>query len=134
MCRNMSKVRIGVIGVGTMGLHHASYMKDVEGAQLTAICDTDPTRLETARGRVPNVTPFDNYQDLLSSGSVDAVLIATPHYPHPEITLAAFEKNLHVLCEKPVAVTVGAARRMNEAAAKHPKLKFAAMFMMRTSG
>jgi predicted dehydrogenase len=130
----MDNVRMGVIGVGGMGIHHAAYMKNLEGATLAAICDTDPQRLEVAKLRVPDAHPFRSCDELLGSGAVDAVIVATPHYPHPDITVAAFEKNIHVLCEKPMAVTVGAARRMNEAAAKHPNLKFAGMFMMRASG
>ena len=129
----MDKVRIGVIGVGGMGMHHVGYMNNVEAAELTAVCDIDPARLKLAAVRAPKARSFDNYKELLDSGLVDAVLIATPHYPHLPITLTAFEKNLHVLVEKPVAVTVGAARKMNEAAARKPQLKFAAMFMMRTS-
>src|SRR5690349_11663158 len=107
----METVRLGIIGVGTMGSHHVGYMNAVEGAKLTAICDIDPKRLEAARAKAPDAKMFSDYRDLLGSGLVDAVLIATPHYPHPDITLAAFARNLHVLCEKPVAVTVGAARK-----------------------
>lgn len=130
----MDSVRIGVIGVGGMGMHHFGYLKSVEGAVPAAVCDIDPKRLELAKQRAPEVPGFSDYRDLLKSGLVNAVIIATPHYPHPEITMAAFDRDLHVLCEKPVAVTVGAARRMNEAASKKPNLKFAAMFMMRTCG
>ena len=130
----MKSVRMGVIGVGSMGLHHFNYMKSVEGAALTAACDTNPARLELAKQRAPEVPTFSDYRQLLDSKLVDAILIATPHYPHPQITMDAFDRDIHVLCEKPVAVTVGGARKMNEAAARKPKLKFAAMFMMRTAG
>jgi predicted dehydrogenase len=126
-------VRFGVIGIGNMGSYHANYFSNVENARLTAVCDVDPRRLELAQTKWPGAQRFDEYPDLLASGQVDAVLIATPHYSHREITTAAFEKNLHVLCEKPAAVTVGEARRMNDAAAKHPQLKFGMNFQMRTN-
>jgi predicted dehydrogenase len=68
---------------------------------------------------------------LLDSKLVDAVLIATPHFLHPEISIAAMQRDLHVLTEKPVAVTVGAARKVNEFAATKRHLKYAAMFNQR---
>jgi predicted dehydrogenase len=129
----MDTVRFGVIGIGNMGSYHANYFANVENARLTAVCDTDPKRLEMAQTKWPSAQRFDEYPDLLASGQVDAVLVATPHYSHREITVAAFEKGLHVLCEKPAAVTVGEARRMNDAAAKHPNLKFGMNFQMRTN-
>lgn len=132
--RNMDNVRMGVIGVGSMGTHHVGYMKNIEGATLTAVCDIDPKRLEAAQARAPQAKAFADYREMLDSGLVDAILIATPHYPHPVIMMAAFERGIHVLSEKPVAVTVGQARQMNQSAAKHPELKFAGMFMMRASG
>src|SRR6476620_7088511 len=127
-------IRTGVSGVGNMGMHHLGYMKQVEGGRLAAACDGDPKRLELATQRVPGVPVFSHYRDLLDSKLVDAILIATPHYPHPDIMLEAFDRGIHVLCEKPVAVTVGRARKMNQAAARQPHLKFGAMFMMRTAG
>jgi predicted dehydrogenase len=133
----MDTVRFGVIGLGAMGSFHVGYLDKVEGATLVAVCDVDAARvdqtakkLEASTGRP--VARFNRYQDVIASGTVDAVLIATPHPQHPEVALAAFEKGLHVLCEKPVAVSVKEARRMNEAAARHPDLKFGLMYQMRT--
>src|SRR5688500_8062951 len=111
----MNTVRIGVIGMGNMGTYHCNYMDTVENAKLVAICEADPAKLDTAAAKVPSANKFPRYQDLLTSKEIDAVLIATPHYQHPEITLAAFENNLHVHCEKPAAVTVKQARTMNDA-------------------
>lgn len=130
----MNIVRIGLIGLGGIGMNHLNYMDRLEGATLTAVCDIDPSRLELATTRKPDLAKFTDYHQLLQSGAVDAVLIATPHYLHPQIAQAAFDCNLHVLCEKPVAVTVGQARKLNQAAAHKPHLKFAVMFMMRTNG
>jgi predicted dehydrogenase len=129
----MDTVRVGVVGVGNMGLYHCNYLDSLEGARLTAICDTDRKKLDAAAARFPNARPFDRYQDLIGSGAVDAVIVATPHYSHPEITIACFAANLHVLCEKPEAVSVTDARRMNDAAARHPHLKFGINFQMRTN-
>lgn len=127
----MDSVRYGVIGVGNMGHIHATGLLEGGESVLGAVCELDKEKRDkwTAKG----VPVFDNYQALLTSGKVDAVIIAVPHYEHVPIALAAFEKNLHVMCEKPISVTVGAARTINEAYKKYPHLKFGIMFQTRTS-
>jgi predicted dehydrogenase len=129
----MEKVRIGVIGLGNMGNVHVSYMDSIEGATLSAVCDANPAAADRVAQRFPSVAKFTTYEALLESGSCDAILIATPHYQHPVITDAAFARNLHVLCEKPVAVRVSDARKTNELHKKHPNLKYALMFQTRTN-
>lgn len=135
----MQLVRFGVIGLGAMGSFHVGYFDRVQGATLTAVCDMDAARVDRAAAGYEAKSPgakvqrFTAYQDMLASGAVDAVLIATPHFQHPEISLAAFERGVHVLSEKPVAVTVKQARQMNEAHAKRPGVKFGLMYQMRTT-
>jgi predicted dehydrogenase len=129
----METVRVGIVGLGNMGMYHAKYFDTIEGATLAAVSDVDVKKLDAATAKAPRAKRFERYQDMYASGEIDAVLIATPHYQHPELTLAAFEKNLHVLCEKPAAVTVKQARLMADAAAKHPHLKFGINFQMRTN-
>jgi predicted dehydrogenase len=126
----MDKVRMGVVGLGNMGSFHTSYMNTLPGASLGAVCDLDPEKRKRF-GDKHNVPTFEKYQDMLKSGLIDAVLIATPHYDHPPIATAAFEAGLHVLSEKPIGVTVGSARKLNETAAKYPHLKFAIVFQNR---
>ena len=144
-------VRFGVIGLGGMGTFHLDYLEEVEGVVVTAVCDADPARAEKAEARLRQgrqklqakglggpaggwheVRRFGRYQDLLEAGGVDAILIATPHYQHPEIAVAAFERDVHVLSEKPLAVSVGDARRAIDAHARKPRLKFGLMLQMRT--
>jgi predicted dehydrogenase len=131
----METVRFGVIGLGNMGSHHVHYLGagGVEGARLAAICDIDPNRLATI-GAKHDVPRFTNHLEMLNSGSVDAIIVAVPHYDHAPIAMDAFARNVHVLVEKPVAVSVNAARKLNEDAIKHPHLKFGVMFNQRTNG
>lgn len=131
----MDTVRFGVVGLGNMGSYHISYLEKtpLAGARLSAICDCDSKRLEAAGAQCPRARQFARFEDMLKSGEVDAVLIATPHYQHPDMAIAAFENGLHVLCEKPLAVTVKQARRMIGAAADHPDLTFAINFQMRAN-
>lgn len=130
----MDKVRVGVIGCGGMGGFHLSYINSIEGAVLSAVCDTDMDKA-VKYGRQYNVPFFTEYQHLLDAHKCDMVMIATPHYGHPPITRAAFEAGLHVLSEKPIAVDVKEARLTNELyLAKYAaKQKFGAMFQMRTN-
>lgn len=123
------RVRFGVIGVGGMGSGHCSQIPNIPEAELTAVCDTNPDILNsiTAKYAVPG---FARHEELLQSGLVDAVVIATPHYFHPPIAEDAFRLGIHVLSEKPLAVTVSAADRMI-AAARASGLKFAVMYQMR---
>ncbi|MGE5608835.1 MAG: Gfo/Idh/MocA family protein, partial [Bacillota bacterium] len=127
----MDKVRMGVIGLGNMGAFHAGYMNTIQGSTLGAVCDVDRGRADrVCKGN--EVAKFQTYQELINSGAVDAILIATPHFQHCEIARAAFAKGLHVLMEKPMAVTVKDAREALAAHAKVPQLKFGMMFQMRT--
>jgi predicted dehydrogenase len=126
----MEKVRIGVIGLGGMGQGHIIKIKDIPEAELSAVSDIDPKLTEkiSEENKVP---AFTDYEKLLESNLVDAVLIATPHYFHPEIGIAAMERGLHCLSEKPIAVSVDAADKFVEAARKNNRV-FAVMYQYRT--
>ena len=127
----MDNIRFGIVGLGNMGAFHAGTFADLRGATLDAICDANASNLQ-AVGRKTSARRFERYEDMLASGSIDAVLIATPHFLHPKIAIEAFDRGIHVLCEKPLAVTVNQARAVVAAAARHSELKFAMMFQMRT--
>ncbi|MGA2498513.1 MAG: Gfo/Idh/MocA family oxidoreductase [Tepidisphaeraceae bacterium] len=127
----MEKVRLGVVGLGNMGSHHIGYLNTVDGAVLAAVCDAEAAR--TAKYGQENVRQFSHYQQMIDSGTVDALIIATPHFQHGEICRAAFAKNIHILCEKPLAVTIGDARATIAAHAKSPQLKFALVFQQRAT-
>jgi len=126
----MDKARMGVIGCGGIGTLHISYLPQVQGAELTAVCDIDPKALERAKAR-SGAAGFATHQELIDSGRVDAVIVSPPHYFHPEVMVYAFSKGIHVLSEKPVGVHVKHALWMNQTAAAHPQLVFGVMFQSR---
>lgn len=133
----MGKVRYGIIGLGNQGFHYLVALLDrglVENAEVTAICDTDPEKLERAQNALQNThaVGFERYTELLDSGLCDAVLIETPHYFHPEMAIAALTRGIHVLCDKPAGVYTRQVREMNEAAAASQAL-FGMMFNQRTN-
>ena len=131
----MTKVKIGVIGVGNMGSSHcgsfiAGHCPEIE---LVAIADRREARRNWAKETLPEtVTIFEEGDDLINSGLCDAIIIAVPHYQHPTLAIKAFEKGLHVMCEKPAGVYTKAVKEMNEAAKKSGKV-FGMMFNQRTN-
>lgn len=131
----MSIVRLGVIGLGNMGKGHIGYMQrgEVKGVKLTAVSDSaEPGQLWAKENLGDDVSLFVEPFAMMDSGLIDAVLIATPHYSHPELAIAAFQRNLHVLCEKPAGVYTKQVREMNEAAAR-TDAKFSMMYNQRTN-
>lgn len=129
----MKTVRFGVVGIGNMGFYHAGYLYDgeIENAALAAVCDISGERLNAAAERFPGVPRYASYREMVEKEALDALIVATPHYMHEEITVYALGRRLNVICEKPESVSVSAAARMNEAAEKSGKL-FAVMFNQRT--
>lgn len=123
-----SPIRIGVIGCGGITETHLKALADKDIVDvphmLTAFCDVDLRRAETRRREFgsPGDLVTTDYRELLDSGKVDAVLVATPHPSHARAAIAAFERGIHVLLEKPVAITVNEARAINAA---HRKSKAA---------
>ncbi len=97
----MKKVRIGVIGIGNIGSAHAAniFSGRIDNLVLSAVSEIDKSKCEWARQTFAGIHVFSDYKEMISSGCVDAVLIATQHYLHPEIAIYAFEKGIHVLSE-----------------------------------
>jgi predicted dehydrogenase len=126
----MSKVRVGIIGLGNMGKYHADYLLQgkVNRCELAAVASSNPTKLD----RYPNLKRFDSGEKLIQSGEADAVLIATPHYSHTTLGIAALEAGVHVMVEKPISVHKADCERLIAAAKARPKLVFGAMFQLRT--
>ena len=125
----MTPVRIGIIGLGNIGKHHAEYLLagKVNRAQLVAV-SRDKQGLYLQRG----LKVFADGEELIRSGTVDAVVIATPHYQHTPLGIAAFEAGLHVMMEKPISAHKADAERLLAVRAKYPTQVFGAMFQMRT--
>src|SRR5690625_5984226 len=108
-----------------MGTAHALnlYNGKVEGAILSAVCDVNEDRINWAKENLPeNVAYFDDEDSFLQDADMDALLIATPHYHHPEMAIKSFDKGLHVLVEKPAGVYTKNVKEMNEAAKKSGKV------------
>src|SRR5881394_3186586 len=125
----MTKVRLGIIGMGNIGQHHASYLSagKVSRAELVAVSDAVPDKLE----KYKPLKIFSDGEELISSGLVDAVIIATPHFQHTTLGIAALNAGLHVMVEKPISAHKADAERLIAAHKKNRKLVFAGMFQLR---
>jgi len=126
----MNKVRLGLIGMGNIGQHHYGYLTGgkVSRAELVAVSDAVPGKLE----RYKPLRTFTDPEELMRSGLVDAVIIATPHYQHTTLGIAALTHGLHVMVEKPISAHKADAERLIATHQQNPKLVFAAMFQLRT--
>ncbi|MBE5800772.1 MAG: Gfo/Idh/MocA family oxidoreductase [Clostridiales bacterium] len=131
----MSKLRMGVIGLGNMGSEHCRLLLSGKAGEVELCCVADlrEERRAWARTTLPeSVTVYDDGAALISAKVCDAVIIAVPHYHHPELTIAALESGLHVLCEKPIAVYTRQVKPVMDAAQRSGKT-FALMFNQRTN-
>ena len=131
----MKPVRFGIIGLGNMGSAHARDCAGSDTLVLAALCDIDEAKLDEI-GANYDAPRFTDAEKMMDEADLDAVLVATPHYDHTPLSIAALGRGIHVLCEKPVGVHVKDVQKMidayEEARKTHPGLKFGAMFQMRT--
>jgi predicted dehydrogenase len=109
----MNPVRVGVIGIGNMGWHHARVLSLLRDAELVGVADPDETRGRLAVEQF-NCRWFPDYRDLLAS--VEAVCIAVPTLLHHRVGMACLEAGVHVLIEKPIAATQEEAAELIQAA------------------
>ena len=127
----MDKVRIGIIGMGNMGRFHANDLLDgkVPRGELAAVGSTSPHKLDEYKKK--GVQIFGSGKEMIASGVIDALLIATPHYQHTSLGVAALEAGLHIMVEKPISAHKADAERLIAAAAARPDQVFGGMFQLR---
>jgi predicted dehydrogenase len=110
-------IRVGIIGAGNIARSHVDgYLRAGPDARITAVADVDGAHaaaLAERAGGTPRV--FEDYREMLAAGLVDAVDICLPHHLHADAIVAAAEAGRHVLCEKPLCLTIDEAHRIREA-------------------
>ena len=115
----MKQIGVAIIGCGGVTLqNHLPGLALCPEVKLTALCDTNPACLETARQQTGVSVTSTDYNEILKRDDVQAVIIATPNVVHPPIALAAIAQGKHVLCEKPLALNYADAKAMADAADK----------------
>jgi predicted dehydrogenase/nucleoside-diphosphate-sugar epimerase len=97
-------IRVGIIGAGYISSWHADAIRATPGARLAAVCDNSATAAQSfAMGY--GIDAYTSLDDMLGAGAVDAVHITTPPHLHHSIALKCIDAGLHVLVEKPVALS-----------------------------
>jgi len=116
-------VRFGIIGSGMMGREHIRNLLLFPQAKITALADPVEASLEsarrTARDQADGIAVFDTAEAMVASGTVDAVIVASPNYTHRAVLEPLFASGIHILCEKPLCTTMEDARWAAEKAATH---------------
>ena len=131
----MSLVKIGVIGIGNMGSSHVQMLAkgQIKGAELTAVCSSNEDRIQWVKSHTNgDVKIFRDQDSFFNDSEIDAVLIATPHYSHPDLAIKAFAKGKHVMIEKPAGVFTKNVMEMNAAAKASGKV-FSIMYNQRAN-
>ena len=118
----MSEIyKIGVIGVGFIGMVHVSTYTGMENCEIVSISDVNEENLKTCTDAYPVGNTYTDYNEMLKKEDLDIVSVCTPHYLHCKHTVDALESDAHVICEKPMAVNLGEADQMLKASKKAGK-------------
>lgn len=112
----MTRIRIGVVGVGALGRHHCRHLDNQQGAELVGVFDLDPARAEEI-AQASNTRAFRSMVDLLAE--VEAVVVAVPTTVHREVGLECLGRGVSVLMEKPLAPTLAEADELLAEADRH---------------
>ncbi len=123
-------MRLAVVGVGGISRKHIEAIRELDVCELAAVCDVEEERAKAASSEhgVPGYAKLD---EMLSKEKPDAITVCTPHWSHPAVACAALAAGVHVLTEKPMAVTVEDAERMTAEAKEAGKI-LAVVFQHRT--
>ena len=114
----MDKIGFGIIGTGLWGGLHAAVYASAPGVELVGVADVVEQRVRAMAGKY-GATPYTDYRELLADERIRAVSIVTPDFAHAEIAIAAAEAGKHILCEKPLAMTVEECERIVKTAEKN---------------
>lgn len=120
----MDKIRIGLVGTGGIGNHHAKTYEPIEGVELVAVCDVVKSKANdfAERWGVPKKNVFTSYNKMLEMDEIDTVSVCTFNQAHRRPTVAALKAGKHVLCEKPMAAKLADATAMVRAAKEAEKI------------
>ncbi|CEG21412.1 Inositol 2-dehydrogenase [Planococcus massiliensis] len=122
-------IRVGVIGMGQMGTHHAEIYKKLPLVELVAVCEYNDDRRKEAEQQF-DVVAYKDYKEMLANPDIDAVSIVLPDNIHREAVEVAVANNKHILLEKPLAKTLEDGQAMYEITKDYEKV-FTTGFLLR---
>lgn len=121
-------LRLGVVGAGAvLQVAHLPVLKKLKSVQVTALCDSDlpKARALATRFGIPSI--YDDIQELLADEALDALLVCTPNHLHEPHIQAGLSAGLHVLCERPLALSAASAQRLIRASERAGKVLMVGM-------
>ena len=118
----MKKIKVGIIGAGNIAKTHLGAYKNVENAEVVAICDINPETLAETAEMFGIKNTYSSVDEMLKNEQLDACNVCVWNCSHAECSIAALNAGCHVLCEKPMATSAAEAEAMLEAANKNNKL------------
>jgi len=128
----MSKIRWGVLGVAKIAVEKViPAMQRCELSEVVAIASRDAEKAQAAAARLGLPTAYGSYEALLADPAIDAVYVPLPNHLHVPWSINALRAGKHVLCEKPIGLSVDEAKALLEESQRHPKLKVMEAFMYR---
>lgn len=128
----MKRVRIGIVGLGRLGMKHAENIAvRTAGAELAAVCALEPERVRQACEALGATRGYDRFEEMLQSNSLDAIFIASSSAEHCRQIRQALDAGFHVFCEKPLGVSLEECLAAEESVKKHPDRVFMLGFMRR---
>ncbi|HEU4565502.1 MAG TPA: Gfo/Idh/MocA family oxidoreductase, partial [Gemmatimonadaceae bacterium] len=120
-------IRIGVVGVGAITqVAHLPSLAKMRGAEVVALCDNDAPKARALADRFGVRDVFTDIEDLLEFDELDAVIVSTPNHLHEPHVLSALAAKVHVLCERPLALTARGVERILAAAQRADRKVFVA--------
>lgn len=118
----IGKIRVGIIGTGSISQEHIEAYKNNSNVELYAFCDINETQLDKMAEKYEIENKFTDINEFLKLKELDAVSVCTWNAAHAPCVIAALNAGLHVLCEKPMAISEKEAIQMKEAAERNNKL------------
>ena len=106
-------IKLGIIGFGGMGKWHEKNATRVDGIEIKAICDSDPTKIIDIEGK--NYEIYESVDDMLAKADINTVLLTLPNHLHKEMTIKAANAGIHIIDEKPASLNVKEFDEMMEA-------------------
>lgn len=117
----MKKIKLGIIGASSFAEAHLYGINRIQNAEVVAICDIERERAEklAKENEIPEI--YTDYKELLKNKDIDAVTVPLPDQLHCQVTVEALHAGKHVLCEKPMALSLDDCKKMIEASRKSGK-------------
>jgi predicted dehydrogenase len=110
----MGKVKIGIVGFGRMGMTHYSIINTHPDVEIVSVADTSKVLLDVLKKYIEGIKIYTDYKQLIDESKPDGIIICTPPHLHYSVIKYAYEKGVHVFCEKPFTADYQQAKELSE--------------------